>query len=617
MSSTPSTERSTSYTHISSGVDSQILSIVGGPASRRRSSWARDLPRIKVEQELLTDKADRELKKLSLSLRYRAKSGESLANLVPEVFALVREASRRTLGMQHYDVQLLGGMAMFHGCVAEMATGEGKTLTATLPLFLRALPGKGVHMATVNDYLARRDSEWMGPIYHMLGMSVGVIQTEMRQDERRENYACDITYGTAKDFGFDFLRDRLLLRRIREQWGGTMGAAIARPVGHHDEKPVQREHYAVLVDEADSVLIDDARTPLIISALPGDAERIVVACYDWANEVSGEFKEDEHYEFDHDKKTVELNVAGRQQVRALPKPEELNGVGFVDLYEFVERAIRVNREFQRDQQYVVRDGEIVIVDESTGRLAEGRKWRDGTHQAIEAREGVEVTVDSGQAARVTVQDYFQRYRHVSGMTGTASTSSREIHKVYRMRVVPIPTNRPIRRTKLSTRIFGTAEAKWIAIANEIREMHDIGRPVLVGTRTIDKSVYLSRLLEQLGIRHQVLNAHEIESEAEIIAQAGQRGRVTVSTNMAGRGTDIGLGESVPQLGGLHVICTEIHESARIDRQLEGRCGRQGDPGTVRQYLSLDDEIIAVGLGPKRGEKLITLGRKDEMVVFRP
>ncbi len=599
MSSTPSTGRSTSYTHISSGLDSQILSIVGGPASRRRSSWARDLPQIKAEQELLTDKADRELKKLSLSLRYRAKSGESLAKLLPEAFALVREASRRTLGMQHYDVQLLGGMAMFHGCVAEMATGEGKTLTATLPLFLRALPGKGVHMATVNDYLARRDSEWMGPIYNMLGMSVGVIQTEMRQDERRENYACDITYGTAKDFGFDFLRDRLLLRRIREQWGGTMGAAIARPAGHQDEKPVQREHYAVLVDEADSVLIDDARTPLIISAIPGDAERIVVACYDWANEVSGEFKEDEHYEFDHDKKTVELNVAGRQQVRALPKPEELNGVGFVDLYEFVERAIRVNREFQRDQQYVVRDGEIVIVDESTGRLAEGRKWRDGTHQAIESREGVEVTVDSGQAARVTVQDYFQRYRHVSGMTGTASTSSREIHKVYRMRVVTIPTNRPTGRKKLPTQIFGTAEAKWVAIANEIREMHDIGRPVLVGTRTIDKSVYLSKLLEQLGIRHQVLNAHEIEAEAEIIAQAGQRGRVTVSTNMAGRGTDIELGEGVPQLGGLHVVCTEIHESARIDRQLEGRCGRQGDPGTVRQYLSLDDEIRC-GSGAQKG-----------------
>jgi preprotein translocase subunit SecA len=592
-------------------LDAQLLSMVGGPIARRRASWARELPLIEMEEQRLHDLSDRELKKLSLSLRYRAKSGEPLAKLLPETFALVREASKRTLKMRHYDVQVLGGMAMYHGCVAEMATGEGKTLTATLTLSLRALPGKGVHMATVNDYLAKRDSEWMAPVYNMLGLSVGVIQTEMNQDERRENYACDITYGTAKEFGFDFLRDRLLIRRIQEQWGGLMGAAIGRPIGHKDEKPVQREHYAVLVDEADSVLIDDARTPLIISAIPGEAENTIVACYSWAYQVVGEFVEDEHYEFDHDKKSVELSVAGRQLVRSLTKPEELDSVGFVDLYQFVERAIRVEREFHRDQQYVVRDGEIVIVDESTGRLAEGRKWRDGTHQAVEAKEGVEVTVDSGQAARVTVQDYFQRYREVCGMTGTASTSSAEILKVYRMRVVPIPTNRPTGRTKLPTRIFGTAEAKWIAIANEIRELNEIGRPVLVGTRTIDTSVHLSRLLEQLGIRHQVLNAHQVEAEAEIVAEAGQRGRVTVSTNMAGRGTDIKLGESVHELGGLHVICTEIHDSKRIDRQLEGRCGRQGDPGTVRQFLSLDDEIIASGFGPSKGEKLVARGLKND------
>ena len=351
---------------------------------------------------------------------------------------------------------------MFHRSIVEMQTGEGKTLTATLPMYLHGLLGRGCHLATVNDYLARRDADWMGPIYQMLGMTVGVVETQMSQPQRRKAYACDITYGTAKEFGFDFLRDRLLLRRIAEGQTDLLGGMLGKGHVAADEKPVQGDPYFALVDEADSILIDEARTPLIISALPTEEERLAVECYKWSASVIEEFVEDDDYDYDHEKKTVELTREGRQKVRLLPKPEAMDTVGMVNIYQYIERAILVDREYHLDRQYVVRDGEIVIVDEFTGRLSEGRKWRDGIHQAVEAKQGVEVTVATGQAARITVQDFFLRYEHLAGMTGTAMGSARELRRIYRCHVLPIPTNRPAIRQRLPDRVFGTADAKWEA-----------------------------------------------------------------------------------------------------------------------------------------------------------
>jgi preprotein translocase subunit SecA len=572
------------------------------------ANWAKLVPRIGALEPELLKLNDQQLRKRSLSLRYRAKSGEPLSKLLVEGYALVREAGRRTLNMRHFDVQLLGGIAMFHHSIAEMQTGEGKTLAATLPMYLHALTGKGCHLATVNDYLARRDAEWMGPIYRALGMTVGVVETQMSQDDRRKAYQCDVTYGTAKEFGFDFLRDRLLLRRISEGQGDLLGGML----GHRkesSEKPVQGSAYFALVDEADSILIDEARTPLIISALPTEEQKLELECYRWAAANAGEFVDEEDYDFDHEKKTVELTREGRQKARTLDKPSELDTIGMVNIYRFIERAVLVEREYKLDRQYVVRDGEIVIVDEFTGRLAEGRKWREGLHQAVEARQGVEVTVETGQAARVTIQDFFLRYEKLAGMTGTAIDSAAELRRIYRCHVVRIPTNRPAIRQRLRTQVFGTEEAKWRAVVEEICQLHEIGRPVLIGTRSIDKSEVLSRMLTERGIVHEVLNANHIAAEAEIVKQAGVQGRVTVSTNMAGRGTDIKLGPGVLELGGLQVILTEMHDAARIDRQLSGRCGRQGDPGTYRQYLALDDELLLAGLGPKKSDRLKAYGEK--------
>jgi len=434
-----------------------------------------------------------------------------------------------------------------------------------------------------------------------------VIETQMSQPQRRKEYACDVTYGTAKEFGFDFLRDRLLLRRISEGETDLLGGMLGQSGAEGSEKPVQQPAHFALVDEADSILIDEARTPLIISALPTEEQIIAVECYKWSSEVTGEFIEDEDYEYDHDRKTAELTRKGRQKARVLPKPEDMDAVGMVNIYQYVEQAIVVQREYHIDRQYVIRDGEVVIVDEFTGRLAEGRKWRDGTHQAVEAKEGVEVTVSTGQAARVTVQDFFLRYETLAGMTGTAMGSARELRKIYHCNVLPIPTNRPAIRQRLPDRVFGQADAKWEAVVEEVCEMHAQGRPVLIGTRSIDKSEHLSRLLEAKDIEHQVLNANHVAAEADIVARAGLPGKVTVSTNMAGRGTDIKLDDHVREMGGLHVICTEMHDSGRIDRQLIGRCGRQGDPGTFRQYLGLDDDLLLVGLGPEKSAKYKELG----------
>jgi len=581
-----------------------------GRFSPRMRRWRRLLGDINALEPTLIKESDSTLKKRSLALRYRAMAGEPLVAILPEAYALAREAGRRANSMRHYDVQMIGGIALFEGCIAEMQTGEGKTLTATLPLYLNSLSGKGAHLATVNDYLAKRDADWMRPLFEMLGVSVGVIQTPDDQSSRRKSYSAAVTYGTAKEFGFDFLRDRLLMRaqnRLQTEMLGDGGG-----VSQSGDAVVMRGMHFCLVDEADSILIDEARTPLIIGSIEDNVRDQLVQTYRWAASHAPQFVIDDHFYIDDDTKRYELTARGRQKVRSLPKADLVRTIGLVDLYEFIERAIKIYREFILNRQYVVKPNdkgvqEIVIVDEFTGRLADGRKWRDGIHQAIEAKEGIEISVPTGQAARITIQDLFLRYPHLAGMTGTAASSSRELKKIYRTPVIRVPTNRPPKRQQLPDRVFGTADEKFAAIVREVVEIHATGRPILIGTRSIDKSELLSRMLTLAGIDHEVLNANKVAEEAEIVAQAGNRGRVTVATNMAGRGTDVKLDNGVEQLGGMHVICTELHDAARIDRQLIGRCGRQGDRGSYRQYLSLDDDILKNGFGPDKSAKLKAKG----------
>jgi preprotein translocase subunit SecA len=558
------------------------------------------------EMEKLDDVA---LKRLGRSLSYRAKAGEPVESLLIDAFAATREAGRRRLSMRHYDVQLLAGVALVNGAIVEMQTGEGKTLVATLPLVLYALAGKGSHLATVNDYLARRDAEWMEPIYEALGMKVGIIETEMDFDARRLAYACDVTYGTAKEFGFDFLKDRLMNREITEG-RGDLGARLIGRDGAAGPKLMQRPYWFALVDEADNVLIDEARTPLIIASPPGDAQATEQAIFRFAALAAEQLEQDEDFEIDMQKQTCELLGSGRSKVRALERPALLDSTSLLAIYDAVERAVKARQFYKRDRQYVVRDDKIVIIDEFTGRAAEGRTWRDGLHQAVEAKEAVEVTVQSGHAARITIQDLFARWPYLAGMTGTIATSAGEIARTYDVAVATVPTNRPAIRERLEPVVCADYRTKIARVVEEIAEMHALGRPVLVGTRSIDKSDDIAALLAEAGLPHTVLNARQIAQEAEIVTQAGQRGQITVSTNMAGRGTDIRLGPGVHELGGLHVICTELHDSARIDRQLIGRCGRQGDPGTWRQYVAIDDDILTAGFGTKRARRMTEwLGRQ--------
>jgi preprotein translocase subunit SecA len=549
----------------------------------------------------IQSRSDAELRAASLALRHRARSKERPAKLLVEAFALVREAARRTISMRHFDVQLLGGMMLCERGLAEMQTGEGKTLTATLPAYVYALYGRGAHVSTVNDYLARRDAELMTPVYEALGLKVGVIESSTEPEDRRVAYAADVTYGTGKEFGFDFLRDKILLRG-REQQGSNLGKRLLGTAGAV-EQPLQRSPFFMLVDEADSVLIDDAGTPLIISSAAGEVAAHVSAKYRLAAESTRHFSESADFSLDPRTRRVDLTFAGREKARQLRHRDDLRSLGMVRWYEVVERALMVDRFYLRDRNYVVREDEIEIVDEFTGRVAEGRKWRNGVHQAVEAKEGLEVSDDSGQAARITVQDFFLRYRHLAGMSGTAAPSAAELRRIYKLRVRAIPTNRPPIRKRLPTRILPTLDAKLAAIVEEVAELHALGRPVLIGTRSIDKSEQVSRSLLAAGLEHEVLNAHEEAREAEIVARAGEQGRVTVATNMAGRGTDIRLGSGVAALGGLHVIVTEMHESARIDRQLIGRSGRQGDPGSYRFLLSLEDDLLREGFGPERASRI--------------
>jgi preprotein translocase subunit SecA len=446
-----------------------------------------------AEHEVRYEKlSEYELRKESLSLRFRAKSGEPLERLLPEAFALVRVAAQRTVGLRHYDVQILGGVALFRSAIAEMDTGEGKTLTATLPLYIHALTGKGAHLATVNDYLASRDAEEMSPVYRLLGLTVGVIQTQDTPDDRRKSYQCDITYGTAKEFGFDFLRDRLLLRRMGHETAGFLGKGSSQRWDTTGEQPVQRGFHFCLVDEADSILIDEARTPLIIGSLPGDALEKILAAFQWSADNCTQFEEDQDFDYDNETKRVELTSDGRRLLRGIPRDDVLRGVGLVDLYQYIERAIKVHRDYQLDREYVVEDDEIVIVDEFTGRKAEGRKWRDGIHQAIEAKEGVEVTVPTGQAARITIQDLFLRYRHLSGMTGTALSSAREFRKIYRTPVQRVPTNRKVQRQRLSNRVFASSDDKWRAIG---LGRHSVHRKIANSVEVTSRGTHRTRCAE--------------------------------------------------------------------------------------------------------------------------
>jgi preprotein translocase subunit SecA len=557
----------------------------------RLSRYALQAENINALEPAFEKESVEELKARSQLLRLKARQGDSLNSLLVEAFALVREAAKRTIKQRHYDVQLVGGMAIHNRCIAEMETGEGKTLVATLPAYLNSLQGKGVHVVTVNDYLAQRDAEWNMPIYNMLGMSVGCIQTGMTDGNRRQAYACDITYGTSKEFGFDFLRDELKRLQLGDTHRKSFEEAFLGRGGHAEsETPVQRTHHYAIVDEADSILIDEARTPLIIGAnnQPTQEE---AAAYSGADQLAATLVRTKDFKYDPAERKAELNAAGRRKVQAVAGHSSFVTLTVDGLYEYVERALRAQIAYLKDRDYVVVNGEIVIVDEFTGRMMPGRQWQDGLHQAIQAKEKLEVTLETITAARVTVQDFFLRYKKLAGMTGTAASDAAELRKIYKVHVFKVPTNRRCRRVWVSDRVFSTESEKFQAVADKIVDWHKHGVPVLVGTRSIEKSERLSALLTAAEIEHQILNAKNHEIEAQIIAQAGQEGKVTVATNMAGRGTDIKLGPGIAELGGLHVIGTERHEARRIDRQLAGRCARQGDPGFSEFFVSLEDEII--------------------------
>jgi preprotein translocase subunit SecA len=570
----------------------RVQQLAGPTHAGRLGRYSVLVDRVNALEPMYEVLSPEELKVRAHGLRMRARQGDSLNSLLVEAFALAREAAKRAIGQRQFDVQIVGGIAIHNRCIAELETGEGKTLVATMPAFLNALAGKGVHIVTVNDYLARRDAEWMGPIYQMLGLTVGCIQTGQSDPVRRAAYACDITYGTAKELGFDFLRDELK----KLQLGGDAHRKtfeqvyLGRGSAFEGQTPVQRTHYYAIVDEADSILIDEARTPLIIGANNQPTQEEAAAYYG-ADQLAATLVRVKDYKYDPLERKAELTAAGRRKIQAVAANPAFVSLTVDGLYEYVERSLRAQIAYLKDRDYVTVDGEVIIVDEFTGRMMPGRQWQDGLHQAIQAKERLEITLETITAARVTVQDFFKRYHKLAGMTGTASSDAAELRRIYKVGVFKVPTNRPGRRIWFPDRIYSNSEERFQAVALQIVEWNKKGVPVLVGTRSIEKSERLSALLEAQGIEHQILNAKNHEIEAQIVAQAGQRGRVTVATNMAGRGTDIKLGDGVAELGGLHVIGTERHEARRIDRQLSGRCARQGDPGVSQFFISLDDEIV--------------------------
>ena len=529
--------------------------------------------------------SDEELKAKTGEFKARLEKGETLDDLLPEAYATVREAATRVLGMRHYRVQLIGGVILHQGRITEMRTGEGKTLVSTLPAYLNALEGKGVHIVTVNDYLAKRDAEWMGEVHQFLGLTVGVILNDMDNDERREAYNCDITYATNNELGFDYLRDNMVV---------------------YKEELVQRDLHYAIIDEVDSVLIDEARTPLIISGSSGKSTKLYEACDIFVKQLTRgtakelskmdilmneEEQETGDYVVDEKDKNVNLTEEGVRKAERFFQVENLADPDNLELQHNINLALRAHSLMFKDKDYVVNDDEVLIVDEFTGRIMPGRRFSDGLHQAIEAKEHVKVKRESKTLATITFQNFFNKYAKKSGMTGTAITEEKEFREIYEMDVVEVPTNVPVARVDYNDVVYKTQEEKFNAVVADIAQAHEKGQPVLVGTINIDTSEYLSRKLQKKGIPHKVLNAKFHELEAEIIADAGQMGAVTIATNMAGRGTDIKLGEGVTELGGLKIIGTERHESRRIDNQLRGRSGRQGDPGESRFYISLEDDLL--------------------------
>ncbi|SBW08886.1 preprotein translocase subunit, ATPase [uncultured delta proteobacterium] len=514
----------------------------------------------------------------------RCQAGESLNDLLPEVFALTREASVRALGMRHFDVQLIGGIALHTGKIAEMKTGEGKTLVATLPVVLNALTGKGVHVVTVNDYLAKRDSAWMGKLYNFMGLSVGVIVHGLSDEERKAAYGADITYGTNNEFGFDYLRDNMKF---------------------YKEQLVQRPHHFAIVDEVDSILIDEARTPLIIS---GPAEEST-DLYRRVDAIIPRLKP-EHYTIDEKARSAALSDEGVARCEQLLDVDNLFDPQNISLQHHTLQALRAHKIYKRDVDYVVAENKVVIVDEFTGRLMPGRRFSDGLHQALEAKEHVKVEAENQTLASITFQNYFRLYEKLAGMTGTADTEAVEFNEIYRLEVLSIPTNKPMIRKDMPDVVYRTRKEKFAAIVEGIKELHEKGQPVLVGTISIETSEMLASVLKKAGVPHNVLNAKHHEQEAAIIAEAGQKGKVTIATNMAGRGTDIVLGEGVRELGGLHILGTERHESRRIDNQLRGRSGRQGDPGSSRFYLSLEDDLMRLFGSERIAGIMQTLGLQE-------
>jgi len=584
-------------------IGSLIKKIVGSKNERELKRIQPLVDRTNQFEPQISPLSDDRLLAKTSEFKGRIERGESIDDILPEAFAVVRETAKRTLGERHYDVQLIGGIVLHGGKIAEMATGEGKTLVSTLPAYLNALEGKGVHVVTVNDYLAKRDREWMGVIYRFLGLSVGVILHELNDRERKEAYGCDITYGTNNEFGFDYLRDNMKFSL---------------------EDYVQRDLNYAIVDEVDSILIDEARTPLIIS---GPAEESTDKYYK-INRIIPSLKLGKDYQLEEKSHAAFLTEEGVATVEKLIHVENLYDPRNIETLHHVNQALRAHALFKRDVDYMVKDGEVIIVDEFTGRLMPGRRWSDGLHQAVEAKENVKIENENQTLATVTFQNYFRMYKKLAGMTGTADTEAAEFRKIYNLDVMVIPTNMSMRRTNYSDVIYKTGDEKFRAVVGEIKELNQSGRPVLVGTISIEKSERLSQLLKKQGVPHNVLNAKHHEREAEIIAQAGRAGAVTISTNMAGRGTDILLGgnpkflaktmvgeepteeamkeayekasaivqkekEKVIRLGGLHVLGTERHEARRIDNQLRGRSGRQGDPGSSRFYLSLEDDLLRI------------------------
>ena len=631
-------------------INTILTKILGSKNEREVRKLKPIVDRINALEKEFEKKSKEELQSLTAKWRSELEKMEGtdeqfkyMDRILPEAFAAVREAAKRTLGMRHFDVQLIGGIVLHQGKIAEMKTGEGKTLVATLPVYLNALAGRGVHVVTVNDYLAKRDAEWMRPIYNYLGITVGYLQNQMEKEERKEMYSRDVTYGTNSEFGFDYLRDNMVFSK--------------------DDK-VQRELFYAIVDEADSVLIDEARTPLIIS---GPSEESVDVYY-IADGIVRQLQKEKHFKVEEKTKTATLTDEGIRKVEEIVK--QLTGMKefnlydpkFSDLLHAIIQSLRAHHLFHKNIDYVVKDGKVVIVDEFTGRIMPGRRWSDGLHQAIEAKEGVKIEAENQTLATITIQNYFRLYRKLAGMTGTAETEAAELKEIYGLDVVVIPTNKPMIRKDHPDLIYKTKRAKFDAVVREIEKNYKMGRPVLVGTNSIEDSEYLSRLLKRKGIPHQVLNAKHHEREAEIVAQAGRIGAVTIATNMAGRGTDILLGgnpeflakrelkekgitpekvgeekyreiyeetlkkykeitdeekEKVKELGGLYIIGTERNESRRIDNQLRGRAGRQGDPGETRFFLSLEDNLLRL-FGSDRIKKMMEMMNvpEDEPITHR-